>query len=166
MQQFLPLVILSLFVVQLFAGCDDTDEEIGTPRPRGYFRIALPEKKYVAWDDSCPFTFEIPEYSHIYHSAAPHAEKYWRDMYFGQFKATLYLSYKEIDSDTLLKKLINESWQLTEAHSQVAGGLRDSAILNPTNHVFGSVENLSGNAATLLQFYVTDSTRNFLRGSL
>lgn len=87
-------------------------------------------------------------------------------MYFAPFKATLYLSYKEFHSDSMLEELINESWQLTEAHSQVAGGLRDSAIINAQEHVFGSVEMLSGNAATSLQFYVTDSTTNFLRGSL
>ncbi len=158
---FIPVLLL----LSLFSSCDDNDN-IGIPKPRGYFRINLPEKKYVQYEAECPFSFEIPDYAKMYHSAAPNAEPCWRDLYFGQFHATLYISYKEFNNDSILGKLINESWQLTEAHSQVAGGMRDSSILRPKDHVFGSVQSLSGNAATQVQFYLTDSIKHFIRASL
>jgi gliding motility-associated lipoprotein GldD len=157
--------LFGLLIISMIVSCDD-DDSVGAPKPRGYFRINLPEKKYVAYDAECPYTFEIPDYAKMYHSAAPNADPCWRDLYFGQFHATLYISYKEINNDTILEKLINESWQLTEAHSQVANGMRDSSILRPADHVFGSVQSLSGNAATQLQFYLTDSTKHFIRASL
>ncbi len=148
-----------------FSSCDDNDS-LGIPKPRGYYRIALPEKKFVMYDAECPYTFEIPDYAKVYHSAAPNADPCWRDLYFGPFHATLYISYKEIDNDSILEALINESWQLTEAHSQVASGMRDSSILRPKDRVFGSVQSLSGNAATQVQFYLTDSVKHFIRASL
>ena len=126
----------------------------------------MPEKKYVQYDAECPFAFEIPDYAQLYHSAAPNALPCWRDMYFSKYRATLYLSYNEITNDTMLEKLITENWQLFEAHDQVASGMRDSVIIRPDAKVYGSVISLGGNAATQLQFYLTDSTKHFIRGSL
>lgn len=145
--------------------CDDEDN-LGIPKPRGYFRIAMPAKNYVLFQEKCPFSFEIPNYAKMYLSAAPNAEPYWRDLSFGKFNATLYISYKEITNDSILGKLINESWKLTEAHTQMANGMRDSSILRVTDKVFGSVQLLTGNAATPVQFYLTDSTKHFIRASL
>lgn len=159
------LLLSGLLITTLFLSCED-DDNVGVPKQRGYFRIDLPEKKYVQYDADCPFAFEIPDYAKMYHSAAPNASPCWRDLYFGPFRATLYISYNEINNDTILAKLINESWELTEAHSQVAGGMRDSSILRPKDRVFGSVQMLSGNAATQVQFYLTDSTKHFIRASL
>jgi gliding motility-associated lipoprotein GldD len=163
MKKFL-FPILTLFL--LVTACEDTDNTLGTPKPRGYFRIALPEKKYSLYSEDCPFSFELPGYAHMYHSAAPNAEPCWRDLYFGPFKATLYLSYVDIVNDTMIGTLINQNWELFEAHRQMAGGMRDSSILRANDHVYGSVVTISGNAATPLQFYLTDSTKHFLRGSL
>lgn len=164
--QKLLFPVLFLISVFVFSACDDDDDAIGTPRPRGYFRIAMPEKKFVAYDAECPFAFEIPDYCKMYMSAAPNAEPCWRDLYFKPFRATLYLSYNEITSDTMLGQLINDSWELVEAHHNVALGLRDSSIVRPDAKVYGTVLSLGGNAATQMQFYLTDSTKHFLRGSL
>ncbi|CAN5849763.1 gliding motility lipoprotein GldD [soil metagenome] len=163
MQKLLPL--FGLLLLSMFISCDD-DDSVGVPKPRGYFRINFPEKKYVMYDADCPFNFEIPDYAKMYHSAAPNASPCWRDLYFGQFHATLYISYNEINNDSILEKLINESWALTEAHTQVANSMRDSSILRPKDHVFGSVQLLGGNAATPMQFYLTDSINHFIRASL
>lgn len=163
MRHLLLLCLAASF--SFLISCDDNDN-MGVPKPRGYFRIALPEKKYVQYDAECPFTFEIPDYAKMYHSAAPNAEPCWRDLYFQPFHATLYISYKEIDNDTLLSQLINESWQLTEAHTSVATGMTDSSIIRPADRVYGSVQSLSGNAATQVQFYLTDSVKHFIRASL
>src|SRR6187551_2006120 len=82
MQKLLPL--FGLLIISMIVSCDD-DDSVGAPKPRGYFRINLPEKKYVQYDAECPYTFEIPDYAKMYHSAAPNADPCWRDLYFGQF---------------------------------------------------------------------------------
>lgn len=163
-KSLLPVFLLALIFA--FAGCDDEDNYVGTPRPRGYFRIAMPEKKYVNYDEACPFSFEIPQYAQMYQSAAPGAAPCWKDLYFKPFRATLYLSYNDIDNDTILRSYVNDSWQLLEAHHNVAMGFRDTAIVRPEDKVYGTIFTLGGNAASQVQFYLTDSTDHFLRGSL
>lgn len=162
MKLFLPLFIV---VAAIFSSCDP--DVVYTPRPRGYFRIELPAKKYVQYDSAgVPYTMEIPEYSRMFPSSAPDAPSTWKDLYFGEFKATLYMSYHEITSDSLFAQLVNQSWELTEAHQSKSQALKDSLILRPDDRVFGTVIELGGSAASLLQFYLTDSTKNFIRGSL
>ncbi len=156
--------VLVLFAIA-FSSCDP--DVVYTPRPAGYFRIDLPAKNYVKYDSvAIPYTMEIPDYSRMYLSSAPNAPSTWRDLYFDKFKATLYLSYHEITSDSLFAQLINQSWEMTEAHQQMSTMMKDSTILRPDARVFGTVVELGGGSASLMQFYVTDSTHNFLRGSL
>lgn len=150
----------------LWSSCDDDDDEVSVPKPRGYFRIALPERKYTNYNTDCPYTFEIPNYASVQNSAVPNAEPCWRDVVFGQFKATLYLSYKAITNDTILRELITDSWLLTEKHRQVAQGRRETEIIRPNDNVYGTFIDVAGNAATGVQFYLTDSVRHFVHGSL
>lgn len=162
MKLLAPALLLIAFV---FAACEP--DAVFTPRPRGYYRISLPEKHYVQYSDSSsPYTMEIPDYARMYRSSAPDAPSTWKDLYFGKFKATLYLTYNEITSDSIFAELINESWELSEAHNEMSQAFRDSIILRPEDRVFGTVIELGGSAASLVQFYLTDSVKNFIRGSL
>ena len=162
MKLLAPIAVLIAFIL---SSCEP--DVVSTPRPIGYFRIALPEKNYKLYSDSsAPYTIEIPEYSRMYRSSAPDAPATWKDLYFGEFKATLYMSYHEITSDSLFAQLINQSWELTEAHHEMSQAMKDSLILRPEDRVFGTVIELGGNAASLVQFYLTDSVKNFIRGSL
>lgn len=161
MKLLAPLALLICFA---FSACEP--DAVYTPRPRGYFRIALPEKKYALYNDSTPYSLEIPDYAKMYKSSAPDAPDSWKDLYFGKFKATLYISYHEITSDSLFAQLVNQSWELTEAHHQMSQAMRDSLILRPEDRVFGTVIELGGSAASLVQFYLTDSVKHFVRGSL
>ncbi len=157
-----PLVVLIAFAL---SSCEP--DVVFTPRPRGYYRIEMPAKNYVKYDSSdVPYTFEIPDYARMYRSSAPNAPNTWRDLYFGEFKATLYISYNQITSDSLFAQLVNQSWEMTEAHHEMSQAMKDSLIMRPDAHVYGTVIELGGNAASLLQFYLTDSVHNFIRGSL
>jgi gliding motility-associated lipoprotein GldD len=162
MRLLAPVVLLIAFVL---SSCEP--DVVYTPRPRGYFRIEMPSKVYQTFDSAVvPYTMEIPDYARCFPSSAPDAPSTWRDLYFGPFRATLYLSYNEITSDSIFARLINQSWEMTEAHQQMTTAIKDSTVLRPDARVFGTVVELGGGAASLLQFYVTDSTHNFLRGSL
>jgi gliding motility-associated lipoprotein GldD len=164
-QQFLYFFIAPLLFVALASGCD-ADDGIPTPKPKGYFRIALPEKKYVPYTGECPFAFSIPDYAHIENSVEKNAEPCWKNLVFDRFKATLYLSYKSISNDKMLGQLINNSWALTEKHRAVADGRRETDIIREKDHVYGTLIDVGGNAATALQFYLTDSSSHFIYGSL
>ena len=52
-------------------------------------------------------------------------------------------------------------------HLQKASGIRDSLIINDEHKVYGMLIEMDGSTvATPLQFYLTDSTHNFVRGAL
>jgi gliding motility-associated lipoprotein GldD len=50
-------------------------------------------------------------------------------------------------------------------HVDVSTGINEYAILTP-NNISGMYFELGGNTATANQFFLTDSTRHFLRGAL
>jgi gliding motility-associated lipoprotein GldD len=144
-----------------FISCGD-DEEIYSPKPRGYIRIDFPEKNYKIYDSSCPFRFEIPTYSQMQPDKAP--DPCWLNLQFPQFKATLHLSYKPVNNN--LAKYLDDSHEIANRHQIKATGLDEIAILRDSAKVYGLLFDIGGNTASSIQFYLTDSTRHFLRGSL
>lgn len=154
---------LALLLVMLVAvSCSDDTPQ---PKPRGYFRIDLPEKQYVTLDTMSRYSFEYPVYATItpdYHSLE---EKDWANVEFPAFKGTIHLSYKHVDDN--LSKYIEDSYLMITKHINKATGIRDSVIINKDKNVYGLVYFLDGEGvASPLQFYLTDSTRHFMRGSL
>jgi len=60
---------------------------------------------------------------------------------------------------------VDEAYRMTFKHTTKASGISDS-LFRTANGVSGAYFRVEGNAATARQFYVTDSTRHFLRGAL
>lgn len=150
------------FFIVMFLSCDNKNYQ---PKPRGYFRIDLPEKEYVMLDSMRYYSFEYPVYSEItpdYHS--PH-ETDWINVEFPDFKGTIHISYKTVNSN--LNTYLEDSYQMMTKHISHAMGIRDSLIIIPEKDVYGLVYFLEGEGvASSLQFYLTDSINHFMRGSL
>ena len=154
------LLILALMVIAV--SCGDKNPQ---PKPRGYFRIDLPEKQYVTLDTMQRYRFEYPAYATItpdYHSLQ---EKDWVNVEFPRFKGTIHISYKPVDGN--LPEYLDDAYVMITKHIGKATGIRDSVIINKDRDVYGLVFFLDGEGvASPLQFYLTDSTEHFLRGSL
>lgn len=135
------------------------------PKPRGYFRISFPEKAYIKIDSAAlPYQFEIPVYSKLVADHERLAEPYWMNLKFPRNKAELHLSYKKVDNN--LMKLTEDSRTLAYKHSIKADAINERIFVNPEKKVYGTIYLIEGNTASPLQFYLTDSTKNFLRGAL
>ncbi len=150
------IVILALST--LLTSCNNNDP---LPRPRAYFRIDTPVKSYKLYDDVCPFTFELPVYAFIIKEKADYC---WMDIYFPQNEATIYLTYKPIDND--LNTHIEDSREFVYKHTVKADAIEETVYENDSLNVYGMLYDLKGNTASSIQFYLTDSTTNFIRGSL
>ncbi len=136
-----------------------------TPKPRGYFRIDLPDRVYQQLDDRYPFTFEYPRYAVILPDTNPLAEPYWINLYFRQFSATLHLSYKPVKGN--LADYLNDSHALVTKHIPKANAITQREFSDAENHIYGLEFVIRGaEAASPYQFYLTDSVHNFLRGAL
>ena len=135
------------------------------PKPRGYFRIDFPKKEYCKFDTNFPFTFEYPVYSRIVRDSSSLAEPYWINIVYPAFHAQLHISYKVISGN--LKNYLEDSRTLVNKHIPKANSISQREYADPVKKVYGLVYNIKGaDAASTYQFYLTDSTSNFLRGAL
>ena len=74
------------------------------------------------------------------------------------------MSYKKINNN--LNKHIETTNDLAYKHSKVAEGITEQAYQNNIKNLYGIVYDFQGNTATAMQFYLTDSTKHFVRGAL
>ncbi|PZP52406.1 MAG: gliding motility lipoprotein GldD [Pseudopedobacter saltans] len=154
-----------LVIVFSFTACNNTY----VPKPEGYFQIPLPEKEYQVFDQSgYPYSFEYPVYAKVVKDSSFFGEKtenpWWINIDFPQFNGRIYISYKDIGTNDF-KKLLNDAFNLTNKHSVKATSIDDSTMSTP-NGVHGVYFKVGGNVATSNQFFLTDSTKHFLRGAL
>ena len=138
-------------------------------KPTGYFKIDLPQKQYRLFDQpGFPYSFEYPAYASIERDSSFFGDSpenpWWINVEFPQFNSRIYISYKVI-GQYKLEKLLNDAFNLTSKQSVKATYINDSLIITP-NNVHGMFFKVSGNVATANQFFLTDSTKNFLRGAL
>ena len=136
------------------------------PKPRGYLRIDLPEKKYRSFDSTFPFRFEYPVYANVSFDKFTQEEVYWMNLEFTRFKGKIHLSYKDL-KNTNLSRLTEDARTMVYKHAPKATGIRESLIEHYDRKIFGMAYSIEGSeAASSFQFYVTDSTHHFLRGAL
>ena len=90
-----PLVtmVLACFIVS----CDDDDNYL--PKPRGYFRIDLPEKSYSHVDTIERYSFECPNYAHLTYDRYSPDEKNWVNIEMPQFKGSIHLTHKPVNGN-------------------------------------------------------------------
>ena len=158
-------MIRSFFYILFFVSCISCGEETAEiPKPRGYYRIDFPQKNYQQLNIECPYTFEFPTYSTIQLAAGRNNEKCYINIDFGKLKAKIHISFKELNNNAA--EYLEESRKMAYKHSVKASGIGEYPIENKSEKVYGMLYEIGGEAASSLQFHVTDSTRYFLRGSL
>ncbi|RKD20140.1 gliding motility lipoprotein GldD [Pelobium manganitolerans] len=136
------------------------------PKPRGYFRLEFPEKAYQLFDSNAHYSFEYPQYAKMYLDSADGNRPNWYNLTFPAFNARLHLSYYKIDSKKKFDELVEDSRKLAFKHTVKATGIDEGLIEVKEHNVYGVFYTIDGNTASSAQFFLTDSTRNFLRAAL
>ena len=133
------------------------------PKPKAMLRLSYPDANYEKVDvETLPFSFEKNALAEI--KKPLRGKKYWCNLEYPSLKATVYLSYYRVENN--LDSLLKDAQNITQEHVVKADGIIYDLYENPERKVYGTLYQVSGNAASLSQFYVTDSTRNFLTGSV
>jgi gliding motility-associated lipoprotein GldD len=162
----IKLAIAFLTACFFSAGCNSEYVQ----KPRGYFRINLPEKKYQLFDQpNYPYSFEYPVYGTVVKDSLFFNEKteneYWINIDFQEFGGRIHLSYKSIGVHKF-DSLVNDAFTMSyKQHTYKASAIQPEPFSLPNGNG-GVYFVLKGNAATGNQFFVTDSIRHFLRGAL
>ena len=158
-------LLISLGLILLLAACNSNF----VVKDRGYFNIPLPEHKYRTFDEpGYPYSFEYPVYANVLKDSTFFEDKaenpWWINIDFPQFGGRIYVSYKDLQKNEF-GKMVNDAYKLTYKHTTKATSITDSNMATP-NGVHGIYFKVGGNAATARQFYLSDSTKHFLRGAL
>lgn len=180
----LKLMVLLAACSLWLAACNSTY----TSKKKGYYKIDFPERRYVSFHkEGFPYTFEYPSYANIiqdstYFDSSPE-NPYWINIDFPQFGGRIFLSYKIIGGKAIYKvkqadgrykdsvginvfdKMVNDAFNLTNKNQVVTTAIKDS-LIHTANNVTGIFFTVGGNAATAKQFFLSDTTQNFIRGAL
>ncbi|MDN3491816.1 gliding motility lipoprotein GldD [Winogradskyella bathintestinalis] len=152
------IVIPILSLLMLSCGDDPL------PKPKGYLRLEYPQPDYTKVDAPLPFSFEKNELADPISVKKSLGKTHGIDVKYPALKATIYLTYKAVNNN--LDSLMRDAQNLTQKHTIKADEISSNLFENKKTNVYGMLYEIGGNAASLSQFYVTDSTSHFLSGSL
>lgn len=158
--------ILLILTIVIMSSCFSEDET--TPKPKTYFRIDVPKPSYKVFDSlNTNYSFEYPNYGMVEPVKSKFDSKNWLNINFPTYGCKLYISYKGLSKAVTLDSLINDSYTFLEEHKKFSSGIVERAYVNKDNNTYGYVFEIKGNdVASTYQFYLTDSTKHFLRGAL
>lgn len=153
---------LYIFPLLLLFACGDDY----LPKPKGYNRIDIPDHAFRELNKDLPYQFEYSKYSQIEPDSFNLDEKAWINLNYEELGAKVHLTYKPIlGKEENLKAYLDDALSLTAKHQVKAYGIEEGVVKTQKGYT-GMVAELSGQVPTQFQFFVTDSTQNFLRGAL
>ena len=152
-------------VVLLMPACNNY-----VPKPHGYFRIDLPEKNYVTFAaPNYPYSFEYADIAKVV-AKENEQDSFWINITYPQFDAKIYGSYKKIEQDNSehanFRKVSEDARAFVFKHTVKADAITNQPYEDDVRKVYGILYELKGNAASGIQFVLTDSTHHFFRGTL
>lgn len=155
------VVVISLLLVALiFTSCKD---EV-LPKPKGYLKLEYPEATYKQYLSDCPFTFDVNNLVEIQKPRG--LQQYCNvNLSYPELKGKIHLTYIGVDKE-LLKTSLRDAQNLTQEHTQKAESIKPILYENDKQKAYGVVYEIEGNAASPVQFYITDNKKHFLRGAV
>lgn len=162
--RFFPLLVV---LITVLISCNS---EYSAGKKKGFFKIDFPEKQYRLFDKpGYPYTFEYPVYANVIKDSVffnDKAEDWWVNIDIPRFNGRIHISYKPINGANIFDSLNNDGYKMAyKQHVDISTGIEEKRIQTP-NNIGGMYFDLGGNTATANQFFVTDTTKHFLRGAL
>lgn len=148
-------VLLLCFLLSGLMSC----KQDPIPKPNAMLRLEYPAQAYKLMESDCLFEFDYNQ------MAGAKVEKGCNMVLnYKSMNASVFLTYKPVDAN--LRELLADAQKLSYEHVVKADNILEQPYVNPTDGVYGMFYEVKGDAASQSQFYVTDSTRHFVTGSL
>lgn len=154
------LSVFAITTLLISGGC----KKKYTPKPRGYYRIDLPEKKYQPLESNYPYGFNYPDNAIIKPDTSYANEKYWINIEYPSLNGKIHISYKTVHNN--INQILEDTRKLAYKHTIKADAINEKLIFKPDKKVYGILYEIDGNAASSAQFFLTDSVKHYLRGAL
>ena len=154
-KSFLLLSLLSLLISSVFSSCKD---EV-FPKPKSYLHLEYPIAEYHRFENDCPFSFAISKESTITfgNSCNPIVA-------YPRLDAKVHFTYQRVQNN--LNEILKDVDKLTSKHTVKADAIVPYPFSNKEKNVYGLLNDVKGESASNIQFYLTDSTTHMLTASL
>lgn len=124
--------------------------------------MEYPEPAYAQLQIGCPYVFERNNLANL--KAARGNNDCWINLDYPLLNATLFITYQPVSNN--LDSLLMDAQRLPLQHTIKADYIEGDVYVNPRNKTYGMFYEVEGNAASQAQFYITDSVKHFMTGSL
>ncbi len=126
---------------------------------RKFLDLSYPKAAYSNLTLERPYSFEVSKYSLV-----KDEPKNWLKIQYPRLKASVDITYRAVQNNIL--ELIQEAEKLVLKHTVKADKISNQNFINSDKKVFGTLNEITGNAASQIQFHLTDSTHHFIKGAL
>jgi gliding motility-associated lipoprotein GldD len=146
--------LLILFSLLLISCGDDP-----LPKPKAFLNLEYETADYEMLSLQRPYRFDVST-----QSVLKDEPKQWLKIQYPALKASLDLTYRKVDGN--LRELLVESEKLVFKHTVKAEQISSNDYTDKEKKVFATLHEITGNAASQIQFHVTDSVNHFVKGAL
>lgn len=156
--------IILLLCLTALTGCRRV---ITQPKPRGYFRIAIPDTAYTVLGEkeafrTFPYCFDLSDNAVAETVSDEHP--YWMNIAYPTLKMKIHCTYEPVEHN--LNVFLEDAHRFAYSNTNMTPSISARRFDNDSLHVHGLLYELGGNAATPYQFFLTDSTQHFFRGAV
>lgn len=151
------LIFFTLLIVMVSCGED------AQPKPDAFLALEYPQAEYAVYtNNDCPYKLEKNKYAV---AKIPRGnQNCWVNLEYEQLRGTIFITYQPVKNN--LDSLLTDAQRLPLQHTIKADAIEGSRYTNDINRTYGMFYQVSGNAASQAQFYLTDSLNHFLTGSI
>lgn len=154
MKSFHFIVFVAL-VFGVLTSCGDA----AIPKPSAYLNLSYEKASYKDLNLNGPYNFELSNQAVFTVDG-----KNWANISYPKLKADINITYREVKDD--ISRIIADAEKITFKHTQKADQIEARSFENKETKVYARIFDVSGNAASPIQFQVTDSVKHFVSGSL
>ena len=129
------------------------------PKPKAFLNLEYIKPTYQEFFLLRPYTFEFSDRVKLKDSP-----NNWLKLEYPKLNASIDITYRKIDEN--LRELLVESEKLVFKHTSRAEQISSNNYVNEREKIYGTLYNITGNAASHIQFHITDSTNHFIKGAL
>jgi gliding motility-associated lipoprotein GldD len=153
-QKYFQFLLFGIIISAVVSCKDDV-----LPKPKSYLSLEYAPPTYKLFDKTCGYSFNYNILGKVVDKGNCNF-----DIEYPKLRATVYLNYKPVNNN--IKLLLRDAQKLTYEHVIKADGITEQPYLNKENKAYGMFYEVGGNTASQSQFYLTDSTKHFLVGSV
>ncbi len=157
---FNRLLLLSIVALTIYS----CGEDHFVPKPPTYLRTDFPEHTYKDFDEHCGYKFKLAKSYKAKEVIQNGIMTCHKDIDLGPLNGAIHLSYVEMIEP--LSVYVNFANDRVDDHKIKADNIIDKNYIFPNKKVYGTFFELQGNVATPFQFYLTDSSKFFVRGEI